>query len=755
MVDGQLIYVSFSKDKQAFFDYQLEQTIHRQLWQFEQEISLEFDTSQRYCIGWHDLETGDNHTCSSHEKLEPKYEQCRFCQEKMGFNPAFYHADSVSEAQQKRNAEPHFAYLAYFSDQDIKVGISYAERGLSRLLEQGARCAFVLDTFSSALVARQYEADIAKLEFMCENVKSDRKLQLLSQPFDAGHAKEFLTDRLHQIEAKLEIDFPKAEFYDFNQYYFAPGFDFSQLQNLIDLKDQAKISGQIKGVVGSTLICDYNGDLVALPLRKLTGYNFKLDFKQTELELPNQQFSLFWCIIKLMQALYRKYRSQSLDDIVGQRHVTDILKAELANDNLSQAYLFVGPRGVGKTSVARILAHEINGLPYKLEENHVDIIEFNAADKTSVDDIREIIDKASIAPNYAPKKVYIIDEVHMLSKAAFNAFLKILEEPPAHVVFILATTDQQKVPATIVSRTQKFTFRRISTADIVGHLRQIATAEKIDVSDEVLKSIAARSDGGLRDAINLLDQISNLTTTDQSTEVVESILGIVPAGDIDTILINYLAGDLSANIKLIDQLIDTNLQPIDIAHQLANAAKARILQQPQLINLLRDLATIDDSHNPDLRIILALSKTFVAPVASSHSPKPVEPKLATKAIPSPITTEEISDEGPDLIELCRAADPKLADLVAKAQIEFTDNQVRLKAKDNFTRSRLKAKLSQINQVLADNNLERYKLVISGDFDPKAETDTDLTAVKQLMGGGEEVQLWPIRLSALGEFHRKI
>ncbi len=293
MIDGQLIYVGYSKDKTPFFDYQLDENLHRQQWQFNQPISLEFDSSQRFCIGWHDLETGENHHCASHEKLEPKYEQCRFCQEKMGFNPAFYNADSVSEAQQKRNSKPHFAYLAYFSDQDIKVGISHAKRELSRLLEQGARCAYVLDTFSSALVARQYEADISKLEDICENLKSDRKIQLLSQPYHEDRAKQTLTEKLRQIETKLNTDFPKAKFYDFNQYYFAKDFDFHHLQNLIDLKSQSKISGIIKGVVGSNLLCDYNGDLVVLPLRKLTGYNFKLDFKQSELELPNQQFSLF------------------------------------------------------------------------------------------------------------------------------------------------------------------------------------------------------------------------------------------------------------------------------------------------------------------------------------------------------------------------------------------------------------------------------------------------------------------------------
>lgn len=455
-----------------------------------------------------------------------------------------------------------------------------------------------------------------------------------------------------------------------------------------------------------------------------------------------------------MQALYRKYRSQSLDDIVGQRHVTDILKAEIANNNLSQAYLFVGPRGVGKTSVARILAHEINKLPYELEANHVDIIEFNAADKTSVDDIRDIIDRASVAPNYASHKVYIIDEVHMLSKAAFNAFLKILEEPPKHVVFILATTDHQKIPATIVSRTQKFSFRRISALDIAKHLQHIAKQEKISVSQQVIESIAAKSDGGLRDAINLLDQVSNLTLAEQGDDTIELILGIIPQTEIDEIIDNYLAGNLSDNITLIDKLINTSFQPSDIARQLANTAKKQLHQQPKLIHLIRDLASIDNSHNPDLRIILALGRTFnadlppakptikkqiaqVAPTAKT-SDQPPAPTIEA-ASPEIVSTEPEVDF--DLAKLCQQADPKLAELINKANVELDGDQLTLTGQNGLAQSRLASKKSQIAEILAQNNYGHLQLTINKPKlgSPKPKTN-NLDSIKQLMGGGEEVSL---------------
>ena len=291
------------------------------------------------------------------------------------------------------------------------------------------------------------------------------------------------------------------------------------------------------------------------------------------------------------RALYRKYRSKSLAEVVGQRHITDILERALETNRSAHAYLFTGPRGVGKTSVARILAHEINNLPYTDESTHLDIIEIDAASNNGVDDVRALREKAYIAPASAQKKVYIIDEVHMLSKQAFNALLKILEEPPAHVVFILATTDVQKLPATIISRAQRFHFRAISSPDAISHLKKIANAEKINISDDALQIIATRGDGSFRDSISLLDQLSSLATSNSeiTAEMVENSLGIAPASAVQALLEETKA----ANIQNISQLLnETQQSGVDgqvFIDQFIHYIQQLVPTQPQLLGLLDKL----------------------------------------------------------------------------------------------------------------------------------------------------------------------
>ena len=200
-----------------------------------------------------------------------------------------------------------------------------------------------------------------------------------------------------------------------------------------------------------------------------------------------------------MKSLYRKYRPLRLDEVVGQKQVTDILSTALTQGRIGHAYLFVGPRGCGKTSVARILAHEVNGFKYELEDDYVDIIEIDGASNRGIDDIRELREKVNIAPTSGKYKIYIIDEVHMLTTPAFNALLKTLEEPPRHVIFIMATTDAYKVPPTITSRSQIFTFKLADGQVMLDFLKSVAEKEKIKISDEALKIIAKRAGGSFRD----------------------------------------------------------------------------------------------------------------------------------------------------------------------------------------------------------------------------------------------------------------
>lgn len=224
----------------------------------------------------------------------------------------------------------------------------------------------------------------------------------------------------------------------------------------------------------------------------------------------------------MYQALYRKYRPKKFSDVVGQNIIVTTLENSIKNSRISHAYLFAGPRGTGKTTIAKIFARAVNCLNYKneiceecknclysVQKECMDIIEIDAASNNGVDEIRELRNKIKILPSELKYKVYIIDEVHMLSIGAFNALLKTLEEPPEHVIFILATTDPQKIPNTIISRCQTFQFKKISSLDITALLKKISVEESIDVDEKVLQSIAISSDGGLRDAIGLLDKLSS------------------------------------------------------------------------------------------------------------------------------------------------------------------------------------------------------------------------------------------------------
>jgi len=260
---------------------------------FGEEVSLMFEANERRCIGWFNPNTGENHTCPAHNIVESKYEQCKDCMIKTGFNPSFYNVDAISTNQAEYNTHPHIFYLAYFSPNDIKVGISHAGRNLSRLLEQGARLAYVLETFPSANVARHYEARASKLEGLVDNVKLSRKIELLSQDFDLKKAKSELDAKKRLIETALQTSFANAELIETDDFYFVPNFDRSRLRKVINLETQHKIAGKLAGVIGQILLCDRDGDLLALPLKKLIGYRFSDNPSSEPIELPNTQFSLF------------------------------------------------------------------------------------------------------------------------------------------------------------------------------------------------------------------------------------------------------------------------------------------------------------------------------------------------------------------------------------------------------------------------------------------------------------------------------
>ena len=340
----------------------------------------------------------------------------------------------------------------------------------------------------------------------------------------------------------------------------------------------------------------------------------------------------------MSQALYRKYRSKSLADVVGQDHITDMLSRALKSGRIAHAYLLTGPRGVGKTSIARILAHEINGLPYSDDSTHLDIIEIDAASNNGVEDVRSLREKVQIAPTSAAKKVYIIDEVHMLTKPAFNALLKTLEEPPAHVVFILATTDVEKIPATIVSRTQRFGFRAISPVDAVKHLRHIADEEKIKVDDDALQLIAERGDGSFRDSISLLDQLSSLADEKQgiTVELIEISLGLAPTKIVDELLISVEKHDVTSIAKLLDQTAASGISATTVTDQLIHTLRAIAVEKPQLLSLLDALLDVSKSSQPAMKLLSVLGTYAI------QTKPPKTAALAAPVLEVTATIEELS-----------------------------------------------------------------------------------------------------------------
>lgn len=307
-------------------------------------------------------------------------------------------------------------------------------------------------------------------------------------------------------------------------------------------------------------------------------------------------------------ALYRKYRPTSLDQVVGQPQVTEVLAAAARTGSFAHAYLFTGQRGTGKTTVARILAHMINGLDYSdnINGDNIDIIEIDAASNNGVDDVREIRDSVQLAPMNCSHKVYIIDEFHMLSKPAFNALLKTIEEPPEYVVFILATTELQKVPATILSRVQRFHFKPLPPKLLAEHLRHIANQEKITVDDDALLLIAEAGGGSVRDSITLLDQLSS--NPHITTEVVNEVLGLVSNQQINQLINDAAAGNYAGIINAVQQIMADGTSVEALVSQLITQleAKAAASQQPELYHLIDKLLDVAKSTLPEAKLLSTL-----------------------------------------------------------------------------------------------------------------------------------------------------
>lgn len=280
-------------------------------------------------------------------------------------------------------------------------------------------------------------------------------------------------------------------------------------------------------------------------------------------------------------SLYRKYRPKTFSDVVGQEVVVKILKNSILNNKISHAYIFSGPRGTGKTSIAKIFSKAVNCLNttdgdlcnncencLQNIDEEIDIIEIDAASNNGVDEIREIRNNVKLMPVHLKYKVYIIDEVHMLSTSAFNALLKTLEEPPKHVIFILATTEFNKIPATVISRCQKFDFKKITNKQIEDRLKYILEQEKKSLNDEVISLIAKLSDGGLRDAINMLDQVISLEKENVTVDDVYNLIGDISEKNIIILLENIVSGNIKETLKNINEYYEEGKNFINICERL-------------------------------------------------------------------------------------------------------------------------------------------------------------------------------------------
>ena len=488
----------------------------------------------------------------------------------------------------------------------------------------------------------------------------------------------------------------------------------------------------------------------------------------------------------MSQALYRKYRSRSLDEVLGQDHVTNILRRALEQGKIAHAYLLTGPRGVGKTSVARILAHEINQLPYDEEASHLDIIEIDAASNNGIDDIRALREKAQVAPVSAPKKIYIIDEVHMLSKPAFNALLKTLEEPPAHVVFILATTDADKLPATILSRVQQFFFHPISVDVMARQLMAIAEKEGFTIEADAARLIAERSRGGFRDGISMLDQLSILATPDQPLTVamVTEYLGLSDAATLEKLLDLYQSEDSADILRILQELEQSGISPTVVSHQLLSIARARLRTNPELVELIQQLIEVDRHPHPDLKLLtifmqhhtqpdrpkktvaqaVTVTPTVIStpakPASSAEKPpksqstKPTEPvkktsenqdaKPAQSTKKSPTKSRKsgapLELDWQKVIEQAKEKSVGLSSLLQKSQWAFDGDKLTIFAGSAFYKKKLddtknRPLLAEIITAEAGMELE---IDIIGEQKPPE--DEKLAEIAAMMGGGEEVKL---------------